>query len=1041
MSPSKTVFIPPSVTQYFTNFLDARQHGRLPNMTPLTLKSLFVTGVNVLDAPVIQVWGAKGLMFSSDDTDPSVDIQFHENDGFLGILWGTGLELYGDFHIICSFSTKTVPDAEIYKRAIFRYVGSTWFLYPPFLELTKERLDIVKAYEGDIDKDVFELKLSIGNSEQKAGSKPIDVSLKENDAIAAGLTELVQHHAVLPQAPKVKHFVDMGYSEVVSKLALQRAQNDPNDACDIIHQDRYKIANKLFPAAVLDKDEDVLPVAAPPRVVEPVNICAKCLDDDILQRNQLIKCVKCLKVYHALCAKEKKIPFSLSTLREQKHHSAYYKKYFSLWACPTCADKATVVESSSKATSREFRQDLEAVLAKSPEQTAQKRERSTSSMELSGNTKGSKSPRKRSPRSSGQAPFLQELETRNAGGPAPIEGNPALGTSGTSSSGVQELGTRSSGVSSGKPAFLQELGSRRASEPVANGKPAFLQELETKKPAPEKPTAFMKDILSNKQDPMATTNKHPILAALSSSRKGVTKEPPASVAKAIEKDQELSKFLNLLKFGAPKENVQHMMKSKGIDPLILDMDPKQPILPVSKHPEYEVYFRMLSRSIPKPAVKHKMVSDGKNPEIIELDPSEPLNYALVTSNPTQTKPKATKRVRQKKIHWNALYSLGEEDDNCLWKTVDHQEDVKLDDERFMSLFRDVPTEKKQAAPATETRKRAASQRITLIEFKKAQNLAITLAAIRVPYADIAHRILHFESQAFSSVAQLMTLVEMLPTSEDCEKIQAFNGDTERLGEAEKFYLQLITVPRYQLRMESLIVAMTFDDDVDRIRKASKVIREAANEIITSQSLQRFLLYCLKIGNKMNEDSQAVGISLDNVLKLGTTKAFDNKTTAMRYVIEMLKRNEPQALDFPLQLPNVTNASRESMLGITSEYSKLEKGLDKVDSLQRLFTDISALNSFVSRATIELKTLQSELMQAEEAIKSLNGYFTGSQAKIDPQSTFQTMDRVCRMVKEIQEAIEREEATERRRKHQQDALKQRQMRRSSKELNRYATTRF
>jgi len=47
-----------------------------------------------------------------------------------------------------------------------------------------------------------------------------------------------------------------------------------------------------------------------------------------------------------------------------------------------------------------------------------------------------------------------------------------------------------------------------------------------------------------------------------------------------------------------------------------------------------------------------------------------------------------------------------------------------------------------------------------------------------------------------SVERLRGLERVLPEADDIDALRAFDGDPSRLGNAEQFYLQLITLPQY-----------------------------------------------------------------------------------------------------------------------------------------------------------------------------------------------------------------------------------------------------
>jgi len=113
--------IPPSLRQFFRNFDDCVELGGFPNPEPLLLKAVTVTGVPVDDMPVLDIFSAKRLLYTSSETagaqDGAVeggevvgsdasDLQWEDEDGF----YRTMLPISGDFTIICRFGGEYTSD-------------------------------------------------------------------------------------------------------------------------------------------------------------------------------------------------------------------------------------------------------------------------------------------------------------------------------------------------------------------------------------------------------------------------------------------------------------------------------------------------------------------------------------------------------------------------------------------------------------------------------------------------------------------------------------------------------------------------------------------------------------------------------------------------------------------------------------------------------------------------------------------------------------------------------------------------------------------
>lgn len=76
--------------------------------------------------------------------------------------------------------------------------------------------------------------------------------------------------------------------------------------------------------------------------------------------------------------------------------------------------------------------------------------------------------------------------------------------------------------------------------------------------------------------------------------------------------------------------------------------------------------------------------------------------------------------------------------------------------------------------------------VTLLEFNRANNIAIMLAKIRLPYPDIRDAIWNIDDHSLST-DNLMAIRQYIPTKEEIEIVKEYNGDIDLLGNAERYY--------------------------------------------------------------------------------------------------------------------------------------------------------------------------------------------------------------------------------------------------------------
>ena len=96
--------------------------------------------------------------------------------------------------------------------------------------------------------------------------------------------------------------------------------------------------------------------------------------------------------------------------------------------------------------------------------------------------------------------------------------------------------------------------------------------------------------------------------------------------------------------------------------------------------------------------------------------------------------------------------------------------------------------------------------MNLLDSKRSLNVNIILHQFRVTPTELVDSLRHAVPRALPDAADDALLVDLslerlrglqrvLPEPDDVESLRSFDGDTGRLGTAEKFYLELIQLPQ------------------------------------------------------------------------------------------------------------------------------------------------------------------------------------------------------------------------------------------------------
>ncbi|GBP44167.1 FH2 domain-containing protein 1 [Eumeta japonica] len=170
------------------------------------------------------------------------------------------------------------------------------------------------------------------------------------------------------------------------------------------------------------------------------------------------------------------------------------------------------------------------------------------------------------------------------------------------------------------------------------------------------------------------------------------------------------------------------------------------------------------------------------------------------------------KTKMKTINWNKIPNNKVIGRNNIWSLVasshKHSPKADLDWSEIEGLFCQQvnPTGSAGSSPrlgrspicdsSGERKPRKESSEITLLDGKRSLNVNIFLKQFRSSIEDIIDLIRRGAHEDIGA-EKLRGLLKILPEIDECEMLKAFNGDVTKLGNAEKFLLQLIQLPKYE----------------------------------------------------------------------------------------------------------------------------------------------------------------------------------------------------------------------------------------------------
>ena len=542
--------------------------------------------------------------------------------------------------------------------------------------------------------------------------------------------------------------------------------------------------------------------------------------------------------------------------------------------------------------------------------------------------------------------------------------------------------------------------------------------------------------------------------------------------KEMTEDPILAKYIKMISVGVPLASVLHKMKVDGVcqskiqafeqangvvttrlhqDAGTVPMPPAPSIDLRSNISKDDLmsdavlskYTKMASMGVPPSAVLNKLRMDDIDGDKIALFK---LIFDLETDVVGQERKfRETKglllppqpvlmrkaSIKLQKIHWKPVAE--EKLQDSLWARGNSAEsDVdQVALKQLESLFGAKPSNNLKEKKLSTGK---AKKEVRLIELKRANNVAISLAQFRSfrNFDDLCKAVVTQDDEKIN-VEKLLNLQALLPTPQELDSIKRHSSGIEGLGSAELFFLSVSKFPRFAFKLQSFLSSLQFSDQVQETSETLDLLGKACTEVVESQKLASMLRKLLVVGNIMNGSvgtPKAAGITLDSLLKTANKRGSDGETTVLDYVVATLIKqgDKNNIIDFWQSMPSVREASRMDVREIRSSIKELQW---KVNSVQTGFVTedkniqegpaihdtrkfIDKSNSFIEKATLVLKDLSSKLQNIEVKACSLCSFFAEDTSTCQSSSIFEVLLSFSKLVEKSKESLERKERIVKRR---------------------------
>ncbi|XP_070607427.1 inverted formin-2 isoform X2 [Erythrolamprus reginae] len=379
-------------------------------------------------------------------------------------------------------------------------------------------------------------------------------------------------------------------------------------------------------------------------------------------------------------------------------------------------------------------------------------------------------------------------------------------------------------------------------------------------------------------------------------------------------------------------------------------------------------------------------------------------------------------LRMKKLNWQKLPSNVVRESHSMWASSPRtsEEYIEPDYSKIEQLFcfpQTKPKSKEVAPVKTEPKE------ITFLDSKKSLNLNIFLKQFKCTNEGVVKMIQEGDRTKFD-VEVLKQLLKLLPEKHEIENLKAFKEEKEKLANADQFYVLLLGVPSYQLRIECMLICEETAVLLEMLQPKAETIRRACEALLTSQRLPVFCQLILNVGNFLNYGSHtgdADGFKIGTLLKLTETKANQTRITLLHHILEEVERNHTDLLQLPKDLECVSKAAGINLDIIHSESSSnIKKLLELERKLSSSIEEVKAqYGTAIQDSLTANRKLEDEFEQVETKRTELANYLCEDPNKLSLEEIFNTMktfrDLYIKALKENKDRKEQAAKAEKRKK--------------------------
>ena len=426
---------------------------------------------------------------------------------------------------------------------------------------------------------------------------------------------------------------------------------------------------------------------------------------------------------------------------------------------------------------------------------------------------------------------------------------------------------------------------------------------------------------------------------------------------------------------------------------------------------------------------------------------------LSNNKPISNIPKPKENEETRKINWTIINKA--KISESFWNkpvkerfTIDYDLISKYFSKQKEDLNKIKSEENKESKQAVEN----IPQTIKLLDDKKLMNLGIGLAKVNISKEKLKEDLLLFNYKSKDlSIDTIDKIIPLLPSKEDIEILNKYQGDISLLSSSEQFLKVITEIPMFKQVFEYLKIRNNLFSEINDIKSKVNTFNEYIEVLNTSIHYKSILRIMLQFGNYLNYGTRLgnqIGFGITSLSSIISAKSFNDKNmNLLDLLVIQIKNKDPTLLlfykefeavikNFDLEVDDIKSninlfenlkrriiRDKEALLISNSKFNNNNNKVlaIKKDKELKIFNDnfISFLECLESDLLSSLEILNISYNKLEYNIKECYRIYGEDIKKIKIEQLIKHLQDFIRKFKESIEKVNTKEAKELKKKKKEE----------------------